>query len=46
MARSKRRIGPSYEREGARFFYQELAGKPDLTRHAVDQALDVIDHPI
>lgn len=44
MARSKRRIGPSYEREGARFFYQELAGKPDLTRHAVDQALDVIDH--
>jgi len=44
MARGERRIGPSYEREGARCFYQEVAGTPDLTRHAVDQALDVVDH--
>ena len=44
LARAKRRIGPSYHREGARFFYDEVAGEPELHRHAVDQALDVVDH--
>lgn len=42
MARSRRRIGPSYHREGARFLYHRVAGAPDRTRHAVDQALDAV----
>jgi heptosyltransferase I len=39
-ARSARRIGPSYQREGARWFYTEVAGPPDRDRHAVEQAMD------
>jgi len=42
LARGKRRIGPSYRREGANLFYSEVAGKADRTRHAVDQACDVV----
>ncbi|MDD5704443.1 MAG: glycosyltransferase family 9 protein [Kiritimatiellae bacterium] len=42
-ARARRRIGPSYAREGAWLFYTELAGKPNRERHAVEQAMDVLD---
>ncbi len=42
-ARGIRRIGPSYGREGARFFYSDVAGQRDKDRHAVDEALDVIN---
>jgi len=44
LARARRRIGPSYHREGAGLFYSSVAGKRDRTRHAVDQALDVVAH--
>ena len=44
MAKSKRRIGPSYHREGSRVFYTEVAGSLNKHRHAVDEALDVIRH--
>lgn len=43
-ARSGRRIGPSFEREGARFLYTEVAGKRDKDRHAVEENLDVLRH--
>ncbi len=42
LARAPRKIGPSFNREGAHLFYHEVAGKRDLTRHAVDQNLDVL----
>jgi heptosyltransferase I len=42
LARGGRRIGPSYRREGAKLFYTDIAGKADRTRHAVDQACDVV----
>jgi lipopolysaccharide heptosyltransferase I len=41
-AKGARRIGPSFWREGARTFYDEVAGPPDCERHAVDQILDVV----
>lgn len=44
MARSPRRIAPSFHREGSRLLMHEVAGPRDLTRHAVDQALDVVRH--
>lgn len=43
-ARGARRIGPSFQREGARFFYDELAGRRDKDRHAVEENLDVVRH--
>lgn len=42
LARAPRKIGPSFNREGARFFYHEIAGECDLMRHAVIQNLDVL----
>ncbi len=42
LARAARRIGPSFQREGARWFYHALAGPPDRRRHAVEQNLDVV----
>jgi heptosyltransferase-1 len=39
-ARADRTIGPSYHREGSRLFYNEIAGSPDRSRHAVLQAFD------
>jgi lipopolysaccharide heptosyltransferase I len=42
MARGPRRIGPSYHREGSRFLYHRVAGAPDRSRHAVEQALDAV----
>jgi lipopolysaccharide heptosyltransferase I len=41
-ARSRLRIGPSFQREGARFFYDVVAGPRNKDRHAVDEALDVV----
>lgn len=42
LARGTRRIGPSYHRECARLFYSEVPGPADRSRHAVEQAADVI----
>ncbi len=42
LARGRRRIGPSFNREGARLFYTDVAGKLDVERHAVDQCMDVV----
>ncbi|MGD9875023.1 MAG: glycosyltransferase family 9 protein [Kiritimatiellia bacterium] len=42
LARSRVRIGPSYHREGARFFYTHVAGRKNKNRHAVDEALDAV----
>jgi lipopolysaccharide heptosyltransferase I len=44
MARGSRRIGPSFCREFAGVFYDEVAGKRDKNRHAVDENLDVVRH--
>ena len=43
-ARARRRIGPSYARELSWLAYSERAGRRDRTRHAVEQAMDVLDH--
>ncbi len=43
-ARAPRRIGPSYAREGSWLAYSERAGRMNRTRHAVEQAMDVLDH--
>jgi lipopolysaccharide heptosyltransferase I len=42
FARGSLRIGPSFEREGARFFYDVVAGPKNKDRHAVDESLDVV----
>ncbi len=39
-ARAKRRIGPSFSREGSRLFYDDLAGPTNKARHAVVECLD------
>jgi len=44
FAHAERRIGPSFAREGSRFFYTELAGKLNKDRHAVDECFDVLRH--
>lgn len=44
LARASRRIGPSYAREGAGWLYGERAGPVNRNRHAVDQAMDLLDH--
>lgn len=44
LARGRRRIGPSFQREGARLFYHEVAGPRDKSRHAVEENLDVVRH--
>ncbi|MCA1808250.1 MAG: glycosyltransferase family 9 protein [Lentisphaerae bacterium] len=43
-ASGDRRIGPSFQREGARWFYGELAGSRNINRHAVEQVCDIITH--
>ena len=40
-ARARKRIGPSYSREGARWLYDCVAGRKDKNRHAVEEGLDV-----
>lgn len=42
LARAGRRIGPSFQREGARIFYDAVAGRRDKERHAVEENLDVV----
>jgi lipopolysaccharide heptosyltransferase I len=43
-ARGARKIGPSYQREGARLLYGEVAGSYNKNRHAVEEALDIARH--
>jgi lipopolysaccharide heptosyltransferase I len=40
LARGRRRIGPSFCREGSILLYSAVAGPADRTRHAVDQCMD------
>ncbi|NQU40201.1 MAG: glycosyltransferase family 9 protein [Lentisphaerae bacterium] len=42
LARAKRRIGPSFHREGSRLFYHAVAGPRDKERHAVEENLDPV----
>ena len=42
LARSKRRIGPSFHRECSRLLYSEVAGERNLERHAVVRGLDMV----
>jgi lipopolysaccharide heptosyltransferase I len=44
LAKTGKRIGPSFQREGAHMFYSEVAGKRDKNRHAVEENLDVVRH--
>lgn len=44
LARGKRRIGPSFHREGTRLLYPEIAGPRNKNRHAIDENLDIIRH--
>jgi lipopolysaccharide heptosyltransferase I len=40
--RTSRRIGPSFQREGAGLFYDDVAAPRNKNRHAVDENLDVL----
>lgn len=42
LARGRQYIGPSFHREGARFFYSAIAGLRNKNRHAVEECLDVV----
>ncbi len=42
LARGKKKIGPSFHREGSRLFYDAVAGKRDKNRHAVEENMDVV----
>lgn len=42
LARGKKRIGPSFHREGSRLFYSAVAGKRNRNRHAVEENLDIV----
>lgn len=42
LASGRRRIGPSFHREGSRIFYGAVAGERNKERHAVDECLDVV----
>ena len=44
LARGRRRIGPSFHREGAHLLYGEVAGVRNKERHAVEEVLDVVRH--
>jgi len=43
-ARTNRRIGPSFHREGSRLFYHAVAGPRNKERHAVIENMDIIQH--
>lgn len=43
LARGDRRLGPSFHREGSRWFYHAVPALRDRSRHAVEQNLDVLD---
>ncbi|MBM4154934.1 MAG: glycosyltransferase family 9 protein [Lentisphaerae bacterium] len=42
LARGALRIGPSFHREGARLFYDTVAGPRNKERHAVEENVDVV----
>ena len=42
LARARWRLGPSYHREGAHWFYGAVAGPRNKARHAVEENLDVV----
>lgn len=42
--RAPRVLGPSFAREGSRFFYTCLAARPGPRRHAVDECFDALRH--
>jgi len=42
VSRAGLRIGPSFQREGARFLYDAMAGRRNKDRHAVEENLDVV----
>lgn len=42
VALGGKRIGPSFQREGARFLYDAVAGRRNKDRHAVEENLDVV----
>ena len=42
LARGRRKIGPSFQREGAFLFYSAVANRRDRGRHAVDQCMDTV----
>jgi len=44
LARGGKIIGPSFHREGSKFFYDAIAAERDKNRHAVDECLDVVRH--
>lgn len=44
LARGRKRIGPSFHREGSRLFYSAISGKRDKNRHAVEENLDIINY--
>lgn len=41
LARAGRRIGPSFQREGARIFYDKVVGVLDKKRHAIEENLEI-----
>ena len=43
-ARSKKRIGPSFAREGSPMFYHAVAGKRNKERHAVEECYDILTY--
>lgn len=43
-ARAGKRIGPSFYREGASIFYDEVTGPRNKNRHAVVENMDLLDH--
>lgn len=42
MARARRRVGPSFRREGAGLFYDVVAGAKNKNRHAVEECRDSV----
>lgn len=42
LASGRKRIGPSFHREGSRLFYDAVAGAKNKDRHAVDECLDIV----
>jgi heptosyltransferase-1 len=41
-AKGAKILGPSFQREGAHFFYTAVVGKKNKSRHAVEENLDVL----
>jgi len=42
FARGRKKLGPSFHREGAGLFYDDVAASCDKNRHAVEENLDVV----